>query len=202
MGNRLKRRPVACQTALAIAGATPTGGVRNHDVLARGHAKVGPVVLGVEGKVNESLDLTIAGKYAAAAARRAKGQNTNLDRRVDALLDAFAGRRVTDDPALGALRYQLFSGLAGTLAAAPAAKAAVFVVHLIRTPLARLSKFEESRAAVADFVSTVFGQSMTGNVAGPLAPRRATALMPADVPLWVAILETPGSSATVPGDAL
>ena len=90
------------------------GGVRNHDVLARGHSAIGPVVVGVEGKVNEQLDDTIDGKYATAAALRAAEENTNLDLRVNELLDTLAGRRVADDAALGALRYQLFSGVAAT----------------------------------------------------------------------------------------
>lgn len=54
------------------------GGVRNHDVLAYGRVPAGPIVIGVEGKVNESLDARIEAKYAAARQRQAKGLNTNL----------------------------------------------------------------------------------------------------------------------------
>ena len=43
------------------------GGVRNHDVLACGHVDAGGVVVGIEGKVNESLDTTITRKYRDAA---------------------------------------------------------------------------------------------------------------------------------------
>lgn len=41
------------------------------------------------------------------------GKSTNLGKRVDALLLAIAGRSLQDDPSLGALRYQLFSAVAG-----------------------------------------------------------------------------------------
>jgi len=41
--------------------------------------------VGVEGKVNESLDATIARKYEQAGRRKRDGKNTNLDRRLDAL---------------------------------------------------------------------------------------------------------------------
>ena len=94
------------------------GGVRNHDVLAYGHVAAGGVVVGVEGKVNETLDATIARKYQDAARPRPPGKSTNLGKRVDALLLAIAGRSLQDDSTLGALRYQLFSAVAGTLAAA------------------------------------------------------------------------------------
>src|SRR3954447_15272204 len=115
------------------------GGVRNHDVLAFGRTSVGPVVIGVEGKVNESLDATMPQKSAAAASRRAKGQNTNLDKRVDALLADIAGGSVRQTPGLSSLRYQLFSAIAGTVAAAEAdTVAAAVVVHLIRAPKAKL----------------------------------------------------------------
>lgn len=84
--------------------------MRNHDVLAFGHTPAGAVVVGVEGKVNESLDATVAQKYRQAGRlrelarerhdepRTRRQRTTNLDARIDALLDAIAGRRVADAP--------------------------------------------------------------------------------------------------------
>lgn len=147
------------------------GGVRNHDVLAVGRADCGQVVLGVEGKVNESLDKTINQKYAAASARRAAGKNTNLDKRLDGLLHAIAGHQLEDKPQLGRLRYQLFSAVAGTLAAATEETAAVaLVIHLIASPRANPAKFDEARRAVADWVGTVLGQRPGAPVTGPFSP--------------------------------
>jgi hypothetical protein len=57
------------------------GGVRNHDVLAYGQCDGGRAVIGVEGKVNESLDSRLKGQYAAAGRPKREGKNTNLDRR-------------------------------------------------------------------------------------------------------------------------
>ena len=170
------------------------GGVRNHDVLAFGQADVGEVVVGVEGKVNESFDATIIGKYKAAAARKAKGLNTKLDRRIDELLQAFAGRQLVEDAALGGLRYQLFSGVAGTLAAATGeTRAAAFVVHLIQTTTAKQDERDEARAAVEDFNALIFGQP-AGPLVGPVFPHAATPLIPGDVPLWIGLFETPALS--------
>lgn len=168
------------------------GGVRNHDVLAWGQADLGPVVVGIEGKVNESLDATISGKYKAAATRKAMGQKTNLARRVNELLEAFAGRQLVEEPALGGLRYQLFSGIAGTLAAATSeTKAAAFIVHLIQTPSTKPGKLDAVRAAVDEFSALAFGQSAGGPLVGPVFPHASTPLIPAHVPLWIGVIETP-----------
>ncbi len=128
------------------------GGVRNHDVLAYGAANGGDVVVGVEGKVNESLDDTLAEKYQSAHRRKERGKNTNLDKRVDDLLTTIIGRTIAADPSLAGLRYQLFSAMAGTVAAAkPTTAAAAVVVHLIKSPLANVKKFDDTRNAVAEF---------------------------------------------------
>jgi hypothetical protein len=124
------------------------GGVRNHDVLAYGSCDGGDAVIGVEGKVNESLDSRLKGKYAAAAQRKRDDMNTNLDRRVDDLLAAIIGKRYGDDPDLANLRYQLFSAIAGTVAAAkPTTAAAAVVIHLIDTEQAKPQKFVQTRDA-------------------------------------------------------
>jgi hypothetical protein len=179
------------------------GGVRNHDVLAFGHVAAGGVVVGVEGKVNESLDATITRKYQDAAKPLPPGKSTNLDKRVDALLLAIAGRSIQDDPALGALQYQLFSAVAGTLAAAKEdTVAAAVVVHLIRTPLAKEAKFAAARAAVADFAQALGLDTETdGPVVGPLTlhPEHAAALrVPHPVPCWLAVVETPAAASGGP----
>jgi hypothetical protein len=203
--------PVAVQAALrpvlgelhlvgAIAEAQVSfdryeGGVRNHDVLAYGYTPVGDVVVGVEGKVNEPLDDRISGKYAAAERRKAKGQNTNLDLRVDGLLDAILGRRMGDDPMVAGLRYQLFSAIAGTVAAATdETTAAAVVVHLIETRHADLRKFEHTREAVADFATAV-GLDRSSVVVGPIRLKRQIGSAPVGLPVWLAVTQTPRARA-------
>jgi hypothetical protein len=170
------------------------GGVRNHDVLAYGHVAAGGVVVGVEGKVNESLDATIARKYQDAARPLPPGKSTNLGKRVDALLLAIAGRSLQDDPSLGALRYQLFSAVAGTLAAArDDTVAAAVVVHLVRTPLAKKAKFAAARAAVADFAHAL-NLDADSPVIGPLtlhARPGGELAVKHSVPCWIKVVETP-----------
>lgn len=170
------------------------GGVRNHDVLAYGHVADGGVVVGVEGKVNESLDATITRKYQDAAKPLLPGKSSNLGKRVDALLLAIAGRSLKDDSSLGALRYQLLSAVAGTLAAAKEdTVAAAVVIHLIRSPLAKEAKFAAAHAAVADFAQAL-DLDASGPVIGPLKlhPEHAAGLaVEHPVPCWLAVVETP-----------
>jgi hypothetical protein len=184
------------------------GGVRNHDVLAFGNSGIGEVVVGVEGKVNESLDASINRKYEAARQIKhpppesgKKPANTNLDKRVDGLLDALLGKRVADAPAVGALRYQLFSALAGTVAAATAAtEAAALVVHLVETPLADQKKFEQTRQAIEAFAEAA-GLDPTAAIVGPISLKKPIGQAKRGMSLWLTAIRTgpapgPGSAAT------
>jgi uncharacterized membrane protein len=98
--------------------------VRNHDVLAKGYTADGQALVGVEGKVNESLGARIKGQYSLAEKAKAQSRNTNLDKRSNALLVAIVGTAVAHDLQVNDLRYQLFTALAGTVAAATADTAA------------------------------------------------------------------------------
>ena len=174
------------------------GGVRNHDVLAFGDSPEGRVVVGVEGKVNESLDATISAKYAAAertrnppAHTKKPPRATNLDKRVDGLLDALLGIRVADAPAIGKLRYQLFSALAGTVAAAtPDTAAAAVVIHLIDTPLADPKKFKATQQAISAFAD-VAGLDPQAPIVGPVVLKKPIGKAPAGMPLWLTAVRTP-----------
>jgi hypothetical protein len=164
------------------------GGVRNHDVLAFGTAQVGEVVVGVEGKVNESLDATLERKHEQATKRKEQGENSNLDKRVDELLDVIVGRPY--DSPLAGLRYQLLSAIAGTAAAAGSStRAAAVVVHLIKSSHANAKKFAETHQAVDDFCSAL-GLDAAVRPAGPLVLKKPHGEAPAGLPIWLAVIET------------
>jgi hypothetical protein len=170
------------------------GGVPNHDVLAYGETNAGPVVIGVEGKVNESLDARTNSKYASATKRRQAGLDTNLNTRVDGLLDAILGQRVEDDAGIGRLRYQFFSGIAGTVAAADQSTVgAAFVVHMIETPQAHPRRFDHTRAAAADFAQAA-GAAGAAPLFGPLFLKRPIRRATTELPIWLATIQT-GSAA-------
>lgn len=166
------------------------GGVRNHDVLAYGPCDGGHAVIGIEGKVKDPLDSRLEGKYAAAAERKREDKNTNLDRRVDDLLAAIIGKRYSDDPNLASLRYQVFSAIAGTVAAAkPTTTAAAVVVHLIDTAQAKSKKFAQTRDAIADF-ARVAGLD-ADEVVGPIVLKRPIGEAPPGLPIYLTVIETP-----------
>jgi hypothetical protein len=187
------------QIELAIAEAQVSfdpyrGGVRNHDVLAYGPFDGGHAVVGVEGKVNESLDSRLKHKYAAAEKRKRDNNNTNLDRRVDGLLAAIIGKHYRDDPNLPNLRYQVFSAIAGTVAAAkPTTTAAAVVVHLIDTKQAKPKKFEQTRDAIADFARAAGLDG--GRVVGPVHLKRPIGEAPLGLPIYLTVIETAPAAA-------
>ena len=86
------------------------------------------MVIGVEGKADESFDLALDAWLARA---QAGSPATQAPERLDRLTRAFFGTTLAEDPLLGTLRYQLLSALAGTLADAreQGAATAVLLVH-------------------------------------------------------------------------
>jgi hypothetical protein len=160
------------------------GGPRNHDLLVRGVAARGPTVVGIEGKADESFGQTVA-QYAAAAKRRAeRGESTNARKRLDGLLRNLTGSSLDAEPALGDLRYQLFSAVAGTLAAAADAQAA-FVVHEFVTRRTTDALRKVNAADLAAFVLRAFGAECPEGTAWLVGPFAVSGTS-----LWVGKLTT------------
>jgi hypothetical protein len=109
------------------------GGPGHHDLLVVGAAPSGPVVIGVEGKADEPFDERLDVWVTRAGAA---GEESRAPERLDRLTTAFFGTTLDEDPFLAPLRYQLLSGLAGTLADAreQGARQAVLLVHEFETP--------------------------------------------------------------------
>jgi hypothetical protein len=162
------------------------GGRRNHDVLVVGSAGGRRTVIGVEAKADETFGQTVA-EYGADATPGAA-------ERLELLTRALAGRTLADDPALGALRYQLFSAIAGTLAAAKErdARQAVFVVHEFRTPLTDDARLAANHADLERFLGSAFGVAEPTDLTLPVGPIAVPGRgkVPGDVPLYVAKLRT------------
>jgi hypothetical protein len=127
---RVKKATAEAQTAF---DSLP-GGRRNHDLLVEGDAAGGPTIVGLEGKADESFGETLDGFGRAAQRKADRGERTNAPQRLERLLADLAGTSLEARPELGKLRYQLFSGVAGTLAAAGRDDQAVFVVHEFQDP--------------------------------------------------------------------
>jgi hypothetical protein len=162
------------------------GGRRNHDVLVLGSAGGRRTVIGVEAKADETLGETL-GDYGT-------GETPGAAERLRLVTRAIAGRTPADDATLHNLRYQLFSGIAGTLAAARErdARQAVFVVHEFRTPLTDDAKLAADLADLERFLTTALGVTEPVDLTVPVGPLAVPGggKVPGDLPLYVAELRT------------
>jgi hypothetical protein len=169
------------------------GGKRNHDLLILGETGGGRLVIGIEGKADEPFGETI-GEYREAARRReASGKSTNAPARLDGLLRAVGGFE-TDPDRLDQLRYQLFSAVAGTLAAARegGCDRAVFLVHEFVTDRTDPDRQAANLRDLDDFLAEILhlpAQESDGWIVGPTYVP-GSEFIPASVPLWVGHLRT------------
>jgi|GEM_PF-2950611 len=112
-------------------------GPRNHDILFKNVIyDKGKMTIGVEAKGNEEYAKLIKEKYDYVNKKRQIGQNSNQDIRLDAIFDSLNGKEnKIDINAYKELRYQLFSGLVGTITEAKKNKSncAVFIIHQFLT---------------------------------------------------------------------
>jgi hypothetical protein len=185
-GLRIERAVAEAQTAF---DAWP-GGKRNHDLLITGRAAGGPTTVGLEAKADETFGQTLEACATAAKKLIDKGTPTNAHLRLAELTMALAGATLETDPALLPLRYQLFSGVAGTLAACEGPGQAVFVVHEFVTAMTSPKLQAANAAALASFVERLFGVAVPGDAPWLSGPFRVPAERWAHLPLWIGKLTT------------
>jgi hypothetical protein len=184
---RIKKATAEAQTAF---DSLP-GGRRNHDLLIEADAAGGPTVIGLEGKADESFGQTLDAFARAATTKAERGEATNARRRLDGLIEDLAATTLEATPELGELRYQLFSGVAGTLAAARPGDQAAFVVHEFKTQKTTKRRRDANAKAIALFVEQVLGGA--GPAAGEwwlVGPFTLPAERWSETPLWVGHLTT------------
>jgi hypothetical protein len=123
-------------------------GPRNHDLLVEAITDEGPVVIGIEGKADETFDKPLAEWRQDPNPQSGKGA------RVDGLTSSFFATTLDEDPALGTLGYPLMSSLAGTLADAKRVGAvrAVLLIQEFVTDKTTDDKHEVNAAALDAFV--------------------------------------------------
>jgi hypothetical protein len=193
----------SCLARFEIGSATPEaqtsfdrfrGGRRNHDLLIQGSSFGGTTVVGVEAKADEAFGLTLSGYRDVARARCARGERSNAEERLNGLTEALLGRVLERDPDIGALRYQLFTGVAGVLVAAGEQQAgqAVFLVHEFVTPRTDRRLRRRNLEDLRSFLTTGLNRQAPDGESWLEGPIRVTGgdLIPADVPLWIGHLRT------------
>jgi hypothetical protein len=178
------------------------GGPRNHDLLLVGKCVSGPVVIGVEGKADETFDREIAERWATASAEIAAGKNTGwparLSRLTRALLgcDAFVAPSELN-PQIAKIPYQLLSAVAGTLIEAQehGATVAALVAHVFTSSATSTDKVLVNAKAFADFVRRVSAGGVTdvkdGVLYGPFrVPGGAETRIPSQIDLLLGKVTT------------
>lgn len=153
-----------------VTGLPERGEGRNHDLLLTGHTGSESVVVCVEAKVDEPFGMTIGEYWQEAKARQTP---TRAPERIAALLGiVFGVEAQPDQQPWAGLRYQLLTGIAGTLIQAVKEQAplAVFVVHEFQTAAANPELLRTNARDYARFVEALFSVSpiSDGQMYGPL----------------------------------
>ena len=144
----------------------------NADLAMLGHtATTSRVVVIVEAKSDEPFGSTVTRKRAAAIKYRLSNPRSNQIARIEGLVPAlFHSSSDYRLPKVDDLRYQLLTGVAGTLAyaAAEGATTAVFVVHEFVTNMTTDRKHRENAQDYWTFLRRLSGKQALDANDGPL----------------------------------
>jgi hypothetical protein len=186
-GFRIERAVAEAQTAF---DRWP-GGKRNHDLHVTGEARGGRTTIGLEGKADETFGQTVKA-YAEAAQRLiASGKSTNAHLRLADLTAALGVDPMSSTTVVGELGYQLFTGVAGTLAAAERDAQAVFVVHEFITEKTNARLRAQNQASLAAFTECLFAARPPADISTwLLGPFHVPAERWAHLPLWIGKIAT------------
>jgi hypothetical protein len=171
-------------------------GPRNHDLLLIGEAAGGKTVVSIEGKVDESFGQTLGGYRSAARRKIGRNQPTNALKRLQGLTQAIAGWDAGASPRRLELRYQVFTAVAGAVAAAvdEDADQAVLCIHELRTKAVDEEKRKQNDADLRNFLAVAFDEIPRGDeswIVGPLKLHGGTDRIPRGIALYLAKLSTP-----------
>jgi hypothetical protein len=143
----------------------------NADLAIEARDRDGVVAITVEGKADESFDRLVSVVLQSAIERIAADERTGAILRVEALSAALLPPWRTGLAHLGDLRYQLLTGIAGTLAWAReiGASRAVFAVHEFVTDRSNDDKHAQNASDLNLFLERLSDGRFRGLSAGVLA---------------------------------
>jgi len=149
-------------------------GPSNMDVLVNTKDDKGEFVIGIEAKADEPFSEYVKDKFTEALEAKFKSPNTKRIKRIEQLSTALFGNRKNRAPKVGELRYQLLTGLAGTVAKAVDEKCnrAVFLIHEFNTPLTTKENRKENQNDLNNFIHRLTNGEIksveTGVLYGPI----------------------------------
>jgi len=147
------------------------GEPRNADLAIEARRGNEIVAITVEGKADESFDRPVRSVLQTAIKRIAADERTGATRRVELLSEALFARWRPGLAHLGDLRYQLLSGVAGTLAWAQVtgSSRAVFIIHEFVTEQSRDYKHARNAVDLNLFLERLSDGAIRGLTTGALA---------------------------------
>ena len=165
------------------------GMVANLDLFIAGKWRSLNTVFGIEAKADEAFGPLIRDHY------QKNPEPSRLQPRIDNLCNVFFGKSFKENlDQLGSVRYQLLTGLAGTLAEAQRrnAQQAVFIVHFFDSNTLLPDKVSANQNDYRDFLALLVANTdlilpetdLTGMICGPLAVRTPTDLIP-EIPFYI-----------------
>jgi hypothetical protein len=150
------------------------GEPRNADLAIEARNRDGLVAITIEGKADETFDRRVSAVLQSAAERIAADERTGAIVRAESLSAALLPPWRTGLPHLGDLRYQLLTGVAGTLAWARqiGASRALFAVHEFVTDRSRDDKHLQNASDLNLFLERLSDGTIrnlsTGVLIGPV----------------------------------
>lgn len=166
------------------------GEPRNSDLAILAKYEEGCLAINIEAKADEPFDRYVRDVLMDGARRIAADIPTNLVARVQGLARSIFSRPLNGASALGNLRYQLLTGIAGTISFAleTGASRGLFVIHEFVTDFTDDSKHEMNKRDLDAFVFRLTqGRRSTlpaGAIIGPIAIP-GTPLFQTSIPLFI-----------------
>lgn len=129
-------------------------GPSNMDLLAHAKDGKGEFVIGIEAKADEPFSECVKDKFVVALEAKFDSPNSKRIKRIEQLSLALFSKKRNNSPRVGELRYQLLTGLAGTIAEAVNKNLdrAVFLIHEFNTPLTTSEKHEQNQIDLNNFM--------------------------------------------------
>jgi hypothetical protein len=150
------------------------GEPRNSDMVAVAENEAGIIAISIEAKADELFGDSLQEIYRKGNEKLSCGQKTNAIIRLENLKKSLLPNETGKAPDDDALRYQLLTGVAGSLAFAleVGADKAVFIVHEFITDKTKDAKHEANTLCLNQFANRItagaVGQVTPGQLYGPL----------------------------------
>ena len=156
---------------------TQRGEPRIADLVISGHDEHGPFAGSVEAKADETFGQLLSEVLDAALERTVANPRSGGVERVVELVRALVPFRAPDTVSVGELRYQLLTGVAGTLALAAERRVerAIFIIHVFETEKTSSRRLAANAKDTDQFVHRLSSGAVTrlddGVLVGPIQVR-------------------------------